>query len=157
MLCSVLTFAGLEYAPVRHSILCIWPSSFPTKVAVEHPSSVDALLCDGIFLISTFSFPESCFGLTDVLTLPRLPQGSIAVFSHLNLRVDSIAQWSLSLHVQPNLFLNYRPFPLYKIWSLFLTSICCRRDLWIEDSQREPSLAERRPAFSAQSWLKWLP
>ena len=95
MLCSVLTFAGLEPAPVRLSVMCIRPSSFNTKIKVENSSLVDALLCDGLFLISTIPSSESCFGLTDALILPRLPQGSVVVVSHLNLRVDSISQWSL--------------------------------------------------------------
>ena len=174
MLYSVLTFAGPEIAPVRRSVLCIrnlqvLKSSllgalfcafglrhFLLKSRLRIRPQLDALLCDGLLLISTFPSSESCFGLTDALILPRLPEGSVIVFSHLNLRVDSIAQWYLSLHVQPNLFLNFRPFPLTKSGHRALTSSCCYCDLEVAESQSERSLVDRRLAFSSQSWLKWL-
>jgi len=72
---------------------------------------------------------------------------------HLNLRVDSISQWSLSLHVQPNPFLNVWPFTPYKIWSLFLTSSCYHSDLG-QQTCRESPLWLKETSLTAQSWFE---
>lgn len=80
MLCSVLTFAGLEFALVTRYVLCIRPSSFPTKVAIENSSLLDTLLGDGCFSLLPLHHLNVVYLLIEVLTLPLFPREYTIVF-----------------------------------------------------------------------------
>ena len=73
MLCSVFTSVILEFALVRGHVLCIWPSLFPTKVAIENSSLLGALLGDGNFSLLPLHHLNVVYFLTEVLTLPLFP------------------------------------------------------------------------------------
>ena len=100
----------------------------------EKLSKLDALSCvnrscsstisdDLLTEVRTYTLPWPTMETCQSLTVIPWPQSS-----------DSIAQWSLSLHVQPNPILNCRPFPPSKSGHCAIMSSYCYCDLGVVDS-----------------------